>query len=180
MDRRAEQVEETRHRIVEATVELHAERGPAGTSIAAIAERAGVTRLTVYRHFPDDTALFTACSGHWAAQQAPPDVAAWGRIADDGERLQRGLADLYRYYREGEPMLTGVHRDRAVLPEAIRQMLAEEEQAYRQTLLPSARGRAAALLGHAVSFPTWLSLCREQRLPDRAAAEEMARLVLGC
>src|SRR5918999_188498 len=73
MSRRAEGVAETRQRIVEATVELHGTVGPAASTIAAIAERAGVTRLTVYRHFPDDEALWAACSGHWLSQQDPPD-----------------------------------------------------------------------------------------------------------
>jgi len=66
--RRAEQVDQTRQRIVETTAELHGSVGPAATTIAAIADRAGVTRLTVYRHFPDDAALFAACSAHWIAQ----------------------------------------------------------------------------------------------------------------
>ena len=40
------------------------ERGPAQTSINAIAERAGVNRVTVYRHFPDTRMLLEACSAH--------------------------------------------------------------------------------------------------------------------
>ena len=77
MRRRAEQVDRTRQRIVEATVELHGSVGPAATTIAAIAEAAGVTRLTVYRHFPDEDALFAARSAHWLARQQLPDPAAW-------------------------------------------------------------------------------------------------------
>src|SRR5215471_19726118 len=69
MRRRAEQVDQTRQRIVAATVQLHGTLGPAATTIAAIAEAAGVTRLTVYRHFPDDAALFGACSAHWISRQ---------------------------------------------------------------------------------------------------------------
>ena len=48
MKRRAERQEETRQRITEATVELHEALGPAKTTISAIAEKAGVQRLTVY------------------------------------------------------------------------------------------------------------------------------------
>jgi AcrR family transcriptional regulator len=65
--RRAELEAETRRRITESAVELHGTVGPARTSISAVAERAGVRRSTVYRHFPDDEALFGACSSHWAA-----------------------------------------------------------------------------------------------------------------
>ena len=52
--RRAELEAETRRRITESAMELHGTVGPARTSISAIAERAGVRRSTVYRHFPDE------------------------------------------------------------------------------------------------------------------------------
>ena len=90
--RRAELEAETRRRITEAAVELHGTVGPARTSISAIAERAGVRRSTVYRHFPDEAALIDACSSHWAAANPVPDMAAWeldrrsGRAAPHGAR----------------------------------------------------------------------------------------------
>ena len=87
LKQRAESLTATRGRIVEATVELHDSLGPACTTISAIAERAGVQRLTVYRHFPDERSLFGACSGHWAAQNPVPDPAAWAAIDDPEERL---------------------------------------------------------------------------------------------
>ena len=71
LKQRAERVEETRRRIVEATSGLHLERGPAAASIAEIARRAGVQRRTVYNHFPDDSTLFEACSAHWRACAEP-------------------------------------------------------------------------------------------------------------
>src|SRR6185437_15242850 len=109
LKQRAEQVEETRRRIVEATVDLHLTRGPAGTQIAEVARRAGVQRRTVYNHFPDDEALFAACSAHWRARHPAPDPAAW---AD----LRQGLRELYAWYRETEPMIANVLRDAEALP----------------------------------------------------------------
>ena len=100
--RRAEQQEETRRRIVEAVVALHREIGPARTTIKAIAERAGVERLTVYRHFADEGALFAACDAHFRAETPPPDPAAWAEITDPAERLRAALLALYGYYRRGE------------------------------------------------------------------------------
>src|SRR3954451_20731495 len=88
MKRRAELEELTRKRITESTVELHQELGPARTSVSAIAERAGVRRSTVYRHFPDEHALFAACSAHWRAANPPPDPAAWAAIVDAPERTR--------------------------------------------------------------------------------------------
>ena len=96
--RRAEQVDQTRQRIVEASVALYGSIGLAATTIAAIADKAGVTRLTVYRNFPDDTALFNTRSAHRLSQQQLPDRGTWSRIGDPIERLRAGLTDLYRYH----------------------------------------------------------------------------------
>lgn len=181
MSKRAEDVERTRRRIVEAAVQLHGTAGPAATSIAAIAERAGVTRLTVYRHFPDDAALFAACSSHWLAQQNPPQPRNWAAITDDGERLRAGLADLYRFYRDAEQMLTLVFRDAHAVPEPIRQAQEDREAGYIDTLIGFGPLRSdrirRAVIGHAVAFTTWRSLCRMQGLADDEAVEAMAALV---
>lgn len=184
MRKRAEQVDETRQRIVDATVDLHGVVGPAATTIAAIAERAGVTRLTVYRHFPDEVALFTACSTHWRSQQVLPDSGSWVQIADPPERVRAGLTDIYRFYRAGEPMLTWVYRDKATLPEQFQQALDRESSHLQDALLkPFAaagthRRRLRAVVGHAVSFWTWRSLCIEHGLSDRDAVDAMTALVL--
>src|SRR5918992_2903989 len=92
---RAEHKEETRQRIIESAVALHLERGPAQTSINAIAERAGVNRVTVYRHFPDARTLLEACSAHARRLNPPPDLDAWRRIEDPRRRLEVGLGQLY-------------------------------------------------------------------------------------
>ena len=90
MRRRAELVDQTRQRIIEATVRLHTTIGPANTSIASVAEEADVTRLTVYRHFGDLDVLFEACRGHWRAQNPPPDASAWLAIPDLEARARAG------------------------------------------------------------------------------------------
>src|SRR3954447_17721573 len=89
--RRAELEEETRRRITAATVELPREVGPAHTTISAIAERAGVQRLTVYRHFPDERTLLGACSAHWRAGHPAPDPSPWPAIGDPEERLRAAV-----------------------------------------------------------------------------------------
>jgi AcrR family transcriptional regulator len=181
MTRRAEQVDDTRQRIIAATVDLHGSVGPADTSVAAIAAAAGVTRATVYRHFPDETALFSACSAHWQAGQQLPDPSAWGAIADPKRRLRAGLADVYRFYRDGAPMLFRVYRDIAAMPEAIRASLHERDRRLRELFaaafpLPQRSPALLAALGHAVSFWTWHSLCVEQALDNAAAVELMCEL----
>ncbi len=88
---RAESQAETRQRIVEAAVALHEKLGPAQTPITAIAERAGVTRLTLYRHFPDEAAIFAACTAHWGARHPFPDSARWDGIKDPAARAAAAL-----------------------------------------------------------------------------------------
>jgi Transcriptional regulator len=93
LKQRAASLAQTRQRIVDATVALHGSVGPARTTISAIAELAGVQRLTVYRHFPDELALFQACSGHWATLHPAPDPATWAEVADPAERLGGALRE---------------------------------------------------------------------------------------
>jgi AcrR family transcriptional regulator len=170
MKRRARRQEETRRRIVEATVELHKTVGMARTTISAIAEKAGVQRLTVYRHFPDERALFSACSGHWRAANPPPDPASWTQVADPEERLRVALSEVYAYHRRTEPMAANVIRDAQVHPltremaepyfrhwERIRYVLATGWGVEDELL-----GLLLAALGHALDFQTWRSLVRQQ------------------
>lgn len=185
--RRAELEAETRRRITETAVELHRTVGPSRTSISAIAERAGVRRSTVYRHFPDETALFTACSSHWEAANPLPDLGSWESIEDPDERLRAGLSELYAYYRRTEPMMDNLHRDEVTMP-IVRRLFSpfhEYLAAARDALLRgrSVRGRrrdeTRAALGHALAYATWRSLAREQGLDDAQASELMCRLVSG-
>jgi AcrR family transcriptional regulator len=185
MTKRAQQVDGTRQRIVAATVELHGTIGPATTTISAIAEAAGVTRVTVYRHFPDEDALFAACTSHWAAQQRMPDIAGWREIPEPEDRTRAALTDLYRYFREAEPMLTLTTRDREALPDFVRERNQQTQQTQIDALLlawpPRQRTkRRRGLVGHAMTFATWRSLCVDQALHQREAVEAMTRLVVDC
>jgi AcrR family transcriptional regulator len=185
LKQRAEAQAATRQRIVDATVALHGSLGPARTTISAIAERAGVQRLTVYRHFPDELALFRACSGHWAIEHPRPDPARWAAVADPEERLAVALGELYAYFRATEQMTANVRRDLPQLP--VLQELAARAAEYWNTVRTAldrdwkARGRrrrlVRAIVGHAVQFETWRSLVRTEGLADAEAAEVMVGLV---
>lgn len=183
LKRRAERQEETRRRIVAAAVELHTTLGPSRTTVQAIAEKAGVTRPTVYAHFPDARSLFEACSGHVRATTPPPDPTPWHSISDPSERLETALRELYRYYERLEPLLENVQRDAAVMP------LIAEMNTYRVQYLEKIRGlllepwpvrgktrrRLRQALGHALEFPTWQSLVRRQG----CATEEAIQLMVA-
>jgi AcrR family transcriptional regulator len=179
--RRAEREDETRRRITEATVALHGTLGPARTTVSAIAERAGVQRATVYRHFPDERALIEACSAHWRAANPAPDISPWAAIEDPDARLRSALAELYAWYDRTEYMTEKVARD-APLSEPLRQALARVagwRASATDVLLVGRAGdaaRARAAIGHAVDFETWRSLVRRQGLAPEDAVDLMARL----
>jgi AcrR family transcriptional regulator len=185
MKRRAKRQEETRQRIVEATVELHQSVGMGRTTISAVAEKAGVQRLTVYRHFPNECALFSACTEHWSAANPPPDPASWTQIAAPEERLRSALAEVYTYYRRTEPMIANVIRDSEVHP-LTREMAEPFFQLFERMryvlatgwgLEDEQRALLLAVLGHALDFQTWRSLTRQQALSDEQAIQVMVATI---
>jgi AcrR family transcriptional regulator len=177
LKRRAERQAETRQRIVEATVELHTSVGPARTTISAIAERAGVERHTVYAHFPDERALFQACSSHWRALHPLPDPTGWQDIIDPSRRLRAALRDVYAWYEEVEDELAIFSRDAGV------HTLTSELVGRRELALGSLgevladgwprRKAVRAAIGHALEFETWRSLTRRQGLSRSQAVGAM-------
>jgi AcrR family transcriptional regulator len=185
LKRRAETQAETRRRIVDATLELHATVGPLAATVAAIAERAGVSRLTVYRHFPDEVALLRACTSDYNLDHPPPDPTPWLAIEHPALRLEVALRDLYAYYAANEPMLGNGQDSYGVMP-ALRQALEPWlEGAHRlQELLAGSWGSDArpgslrfAAIGHAIAFPTWRALRHAQGLTNDQAVRLMVGLV---
>jgi AcrR family transcriptional regulator len=183
--RRAELEEQTRLRITQSAVALHGTLGPSRTSISAVAAHAGVRRSTLYRHFPDEAALFAACAGHWMAGNPLPDLERWAAIEPPDERLGVALQELYAHYRRTERMMENLLRDEESVP-VVKELFAgfhEYIAGARKALLSgrTARGvprrRLLAAIGHALAFSTWHSLVREQGLEDSQAAELMHRLV---
>ncbi|HEX4746214.1 MAG TPA: helix-turn-helix domain-containing protein [Gaiellaceae bacterium] len=184
LKRRAERQEETRRRIVEAAVDLHTTLGPSRTTVAAIAERAGVTRPTVYAHFPDARSLFQACSGHVRQTVPRPDPSGWRSISDPGERLTTALSELYAYYERLEQLFENVERDVAVMPvvaevNASRLRYLEEARDVIVGAWP-ARGKerehVRPAVGHALEFSTWQSLVRRQGCTRDEATRLMVEL----
>jgi AcrR family transcriptional regulator len=157
---RAARQEETRRRITEATLALHEEVGPAHTTVAEVARRAGVTRVTVYTHFPEEGELLAACQDHFLTQHPPPEL-------DPGAGLEAVLRDLYAWYRETAPVSEKVQRDRTALPE-LDALLRETGDAVIGEL-----GRALGggpLVALALDFWTWRRLAAQGLSDERAAA----------
>ena len=161
---RAERQAETRRRITEATVALHQEVGPARTTVAEVARRAGVTRLTVYNNFPDERELFAACQGHWFEQHPPPPL-------NPADGVEAVLSSLYGWYRETARMAENVRRDRALVPEL--DALMRETGDARMADLARALG-GGPMVALALDFWTWRRLAGEG-LSDAEAAALMTR-----
>jgi len=178
--KRAERQAMTRRRIVDAALALHGQVGPVRTTVSAIADRAGVQRLTVYRHFPDERALLAACTGDLFAQYPLPDMNGWFSERHPAARLRRALGDLYAWYRDTEPIAASLLRDAPELPalqaglRPLTDPLAELPAALSEgwpTFGPSGRARLAGAIGHAVEVGTWQSLAGRRGLSDREAAD---------
>ena len=187
LKRRAERKEETRRRIVEAAIDLHATVGPARSTVSAIAERAGVQRHTFYAHFPDERALGYACSGLHLERRPLPDPEPWRAVGDPRARLSKGLAELYAYFAANEEILANVTRDAEVheLTREIVQVRIEPSFEQIRGVLAAGfrargkrRSRVRAAVGLAADFQTWRLLVRRSGMSQAEAVELMTRMVV--
>lgn len=183
---RAEKQDETRERIVEATVKLHEKLGPAKTSIKAIAEAAGVQRLTVYRHFPDDVSLFQACTSHYLGIHPPPNMAEWAELENASERSYTALLAFYRYYSQTHKMWGVAYRDVDDV-EALQEPMGQFEayidmvnddlvKAWNQS--HNVKKQLQITLRHALRFSTWQSM-KKIKLKNEKIAELVQRWLSG-
>jgi AcrR family transcriptional regulator len=178
MKQRAKDQERTREKIVSATAALHGSVGPKNTSISAVAEKAGVQRLTVYRHFPTEESLFLACSTHWLNENPPPAPGTWETEEDAERRIARALRATYDYYRRTSSMWRLVYRDIDQVPamqgplDAFHDYLAGIRDDLVAQWQPKGRKSKSlkATVGHLLSFGTWDSL-RQQQLDDKQMAD---------
>jgi AcrR family transcriptional regulator len=178
--RRAEQQAQTRQRIVEAAVELHSSVGPARTTVSMIAERAGVQRHTFYAHFPDDRSLSLACSGLVAERDPLPDAGPWQALKDRRERLRVGLRAIYGWYERHAELLGCVLRDaetHALTRDIAAERFGPSMTSYREVLGAKLSAKQRAMLELALSFYTWRTLVRENRLKPEGAVGAMIEAI---
>ncbi len=134
---------------------------------------------------PHPWALLAACTGHYLANNPPPDPEPWTAVPDPEDRLRAALAEVYGYYRRNEPMMSNSVRDAEAKP-VIYEVLGpffERWERMRSVLSHGwgARGGRRELLlaaiGHALDFAAWRSLARGQGLDDGRAVEVMVSMV---
>ena len=179
--KRAESEAKTRQRIIDATVALHTSVGPARTTISAIADKAGVQRHTVYAHFPEERALFAACTNHWAMLHPFPAADAWESADDPLQRLALALRGVWAWYASVEPDLELFFRDAELVPAVRADMNGYAEQlavvADRLTADLDGSSIVRAAIGHALAFETWRSLVRREALATDTAVDAMLTFV---
>jgi len=183
LKRRAERQDETRQRIVDATIELHRTIGAARTTVSEIAKRSGVGRVTVYRHFPDEETLFYACSGHYFSQHPFPDIARWGQIPAPLDRLREGLRESYAWHDDNRQMIAMALAEARDLPIMAPYHAFWDRAAETLARAWRVRGRRRAdlqaLIALALSFDTYRALTQEQRLTIEQAIALMTRVAEG-
>lgn len=175
---RAKRRDQTRERLVVAAADLHGAVGPAFTTMADVAERAGVSRMTAYRHFPTEQDLFRACGSHFIDAHPPPAGEQWLEISDPLARLTRALEDIYAYYRCHQQRIANVLRDSQTMP--VGGAFREAGRTWAGTLLGAwpaqVRGSRSlrASIGFAVRFESWHYLVEHEDLRDIDVIQLMA------
>jgi len=177
---RAEAQQATRARIAAAASALHDEVGFAKTTVADIARRAGVQRLTVYNHFPDLDALLPACAAHWRAEHPQPDLEVALGLDDPAERLCAVLTALYGWYRDNASMQRRLFGERVSVPELDSWLARSTDRTIADLTARLSAGfdgpQTHAIVALALDFWSWQRLDREG-LDDAAAAVLMTELV---
>lgn len=172
LGQRALRQEETRRRIVEAAIDLHGSLGPARTTIAQIAERAGVQRHTYYAHFPEERDLFLACSG-LSLERAPlPQVETWAELPPGGVRVRHGLGQLYDWYERNAVLAACVLRDaeyHALTRDVVDLRMTPTFARAAELLGEGLTDRSRDLLAVAIGFGCWRTLS-ERHTAESAAA----------
>ena len=184
MDKRRAAVEETRQRILEATLTLHSEKGIFGTSWQDIAERADVSVGTVYKHFPSLDELVPACGELMYNITRPPSLEDTSQIfAGAGtleERLERLISELFDFYERGASYIETDFQERQLpaVQEWEAYWRATIEGLTREALHPSQPDqRTVQAVGALIDFSVFKSFS-ERGIPKEQAAEIMNEVLL--
>lgn len=178
LGRRAEAIEETRRRIVDATFELHAEKGVVATSMQDIADRADVALRTVYNHYPTIDHLVAGCGEKVMSVLAPPPPEIFRGAETFEARVQRLVEELFAMYARGAEMIDVARceqREVAKLGEFATEIAEIHEELVGEALRPFAlhrrRVREAAAL---TDFYVWKAF-NQQGISTRQAADVIHR-----
>ena len=172
----------TRQRVLAGAVRAFQERGIRAVSTTQLAHEIGISKATLYAHFPDEWSLALACSGTHLERHPLPDPEPWSAIADPRERLRAGLGALHAWYGRNDGLAGCVLRD-AEVHEVSRAIIALRLAPVMQRMIEVLGSPLAApqrpMLALALSFFTWRTLVREGGLAPEAAVEQLVRAIVG-
>jgi AcrR family transcriptional regulator len=184
MDKRKAAAEQTRQRILEATLALHSEKGIFGTSWKDIAERADVSVNTVYKHFPSLDELVPACGELMYAITRPPSLEDAPRIFDGAhsleERLECLIDELFGFYERGAAYIETDFQERRLpgVQEWEAYMRATIAGLVREALLPAGPDEGTVQTASALlDFSTYKSFM-DRDLPKEQAATAINEILL--
>jgi AcrR family transcriptional regulator len=184
MDKRKAAVEETKRRILEATLALHSEKGIFGTSWQDIARRADVSVGTVYKHFPSLDELVPACGELMYAITRPPSLDDAPEIFAGAhtleERLGRLISELFDFYERGAPYIETDFQERrlAAVQEWEAYMRATIAGLVREALVSAEPDeRTVQAVSALVDFSTFKSLL-DRDIQREQAAKTMNEVLL--
>ena len=184
MGKRRVAVEETRQRILEATLALHSEKGIFGTSWQDIAQRADVSVATVYKHFPSLDELVPACGELMYAITRPPSMEAAPQIFAGArsleERLERLISELFDFYERGASYIETDFQERQLpaVQEWEAHMRATIEGLTHEALSPvTPDERTVQAASTLVDFSVFKSFM-ERDIPKEQAKEIMNEVLL--
>jgi AcrR family transcriptional regulator len=178
LGKRAASVDETRRRIIQATFDLHAEKGVVATSMHDVAERADVALRTVYYHYPTVDDLVAGCGSKVMALLAPPTPAIFSGLDTLEERTRRLVQDLFAMYERGSAMIEVARCEQgevAGLAGFVADDAAAREALVREALQPfKPRPRAVQEAAALTDFYVWKALT-QQHLSTRQAVDVVVR-----
>jgi len=165
-------MDDTRRRIVDAIVALHAEKGVIATRFQDIAQRADVALGTVSRHFPTLDTIVRACGERLLEITRPPAPETLADEPSLSHRLRRLVGELFAFYERARPWLEVQRAEAAQVPAlaaSARRHAAAREALVRRAVGPAGDDRTVRAVLAFTDFAVWKTLATESTTADAAA-----------
>lgn len=182
LGKRTEAIEETRRQIIDATFDLHREKGVVATSMQDVAERADVALRTVYNHYPTIDDLVAGCTNRVISLLSPPTPKIFGGLDTSEERMRRLVEELFAMYERGSAMIEVARCEQsevAGLADYVASEAAMREELVREALRPfKPHGRTVREATALADFYVWKAFT-QQNLTTRQAVDVVHRSLVA-
>ncbi len=182
LGKRTEAIEETRRRIIDATFDLHRDKGVVATSMQDVAERADVALRTVYNRYPTIDDLVAGCTNRVISLLSPPTPDIFGGLDTFEERMRRLVEELFAMYERGSAMIEVARCEQcevAGLADYVASEAAMREELVREALRPlKPHGRTVREATALADFYVWKAFT-QQNLTTRQAVDVVHRSLVA-